>query len=265
MGDRGLDADGFIRREGSLDRIAAPFTGLVAELRARVRAAYPQKSLYVYGSLPRGAAVPGRSDLDAMVVLDREPTEADRAAGRDIEAALDDAHPVVDGVGILLDSRERLLSPAERHDGGFFVKCLCTPVFGEDLAPLLPGYRPTRRLARDTNGEIGEALARARSRRSDGLGPADRARLCRWLARKVTRTAFTLVMPRWGGWTSDMDLTHEVVCGYYPDWDAPLRRLIDLARTPSDAHEAVEQVLAFGDQVAAEYAAEIGVKPPSGQ
>ena len=35
-------------------------------------------SAYLYGSIPRGAAVPGVSDLDLLLALRQEPTEADR-------------------------------------------------------------------------------------------------------------------------------------------------------------------------------------------
>lgn len=256
--DRGLDRDGFIRREGALSRVASEFAAPVGVLRERCAAAYPRQSLYLYGSVPRGTAVPGLSDLDALVVMDRRPTEADHAAADAIEHALDAAHPHVSGVGILLESRDRILSEAERYDLGFFVACLCTPVTGEDLAAHLPRYRPTVRLARDTNGEIADALARARARLD--AQPDQTRTLCRGMARKIVRTGFTLVMPRWGGWTSDMELTHRVVTDYYPQWREPLREAITLARRPRGERAVVERLLDFGDQIAEEYATTIGVK-----
>lgn len=254
--DRGLDPDGYIRREGSLDRVAPGFTPVVTELRRRIGIAYPHASLYLYGSVPRGTALPGRSDLDAMVVLPSEPTEEQRATLDAIEADLDAAYPQVDGVGILLFSRDRLLCDAERYDLGFMTACLCTPVVGEDLAAVLPRYRPTVRLARDTNGDIATALQRTRARLVAG---APRTRVCRTLARKLVRTGFTLVMPRWLGWTSDMELTHRVVTDHYPGWSMPLRRAVTLARTPDG--DAVDSLLEFGDDIAREYAAQIGLKP----
>jgi predicted nucleotidyltransferase len=255
--DRGLDEDGYVRREGDRIRIAPEFRSVVDALRKRVRAAYPgMVSLYLYGSVPRGTAGVGSSDLDVMVILPEEPTDSDRAAADAIEATLDQAHPEIDGVGILLYSRDRILSEAERYDLGFFVACLCTPLDGEDLADWLPRYRPTTRLARDTNGDIAAALDRIRARLAAGEDPA---RLCRGLARKLVRTAFTLVMPRWGGWTSDMALTHAVVASYYPEWSAPLRRAVTLARAPDGAE--VDSLLEFGEQISHEYAVQVGLKP----
>jgi hypothetical protein len=54
-----------------------------------------------------------------------------------VEAALDAAFPHIDGVGIGLLSTRTVPSDLERHDLGFFVACLCTPLLGEDLAPWL--------------------------------------------------------------------------------------------------------------------------------
>jgi len=251
----GLDHDGFILREGSLDLVPPAYQGIVEELRQRVLTHFPDPNgLYLYGSVPRGTAVPASSDLDALLVLTREPTDADRATLDMIERRLESAHPHVVGVGILVCSRERALSEAERYDAGFFVRCLCTPLHGEDLATHLPRYRPSTRLARDTNGDIADALARARA------DVGDRRVLCRRLARKMIRTALTLVMPRWNGWTSDMALTHQVVSGYYPTWREPLRRTIRLAREPEA--DAVEFLLEFGVLITREYARQVGLKTP---
>jgi hypothetical protein len=256
--DRGLDDTGHIRREGALTLIGPEFAAIVAALRGQARAAYPRMNgLYLYGTVPRGTARVGSSDLDVVVILQGEPTSEDRASADSIEAALDQEHPEIDGVGILLFSRDRILSDAERYDLGFFVACLCTPLDGEDLAGLLPRYRPTARLARDTNGDIAAALDRTRTRLASGDDPT---RLARGLARKLIRTAFSLVMPRWGGWTSDMELSHAVVTGYYPEWDAPLRQAIEQARAPRGSE--VPSLLAFGEKISREYAVQVGLKPP---
>lgn len=253
---QGLDSEGFILREGALDRIQPPYRDIVDDLRQRVLAAFPHRSgLYLYGSVPRGTAVPGSSDLDALLVLPGEPKPVDQERLKVIERDLDAAHHHVAGVGILSCSRDHVLSDAERYDTGFFVKCLCTPLHGEDLGSRLPRYRPSARLARDTNGDIADAVARARADTGDPTA------LCRRFARKLVRTAFTLVMPCWGGWTSDMELTCRVVTTYHPEWDEPMRQAVRLARRPDAA--AVGFLLDFGERLTAEYARTVGLKQPT--
>jgi hypothetical protein len=81
---KGLDAQGYIEREGSLGRIPQPFRPVVAAARDRVLDLFGPRlhSAYLYGSIPRGTARAGRSDLDLLLALRDEPTDADREGVR---------------------------------------------------------------------------------------------------------------------------------------------------------------------------------------
>jgi predicted nucleotidyltransferase len=282
----GLDRDGTIIREGGLDRVPAAFLPVVDAARSRVPATFGDPRLpsadkhsadkhsadkhsarlhsaYLYGSIPRGTAVPGVSDLDLLIVFRDEPTDADRAAARALEAALDEDFPQINGAGIVLGSVPGTLSELERYDGGFFVACLCTPLLGEDLAARLPRYRPTALLARETNGDLALVLPRWRARAARAVTDADRQTLTRAFARRLVRTGFTLIMPRWGGWTSDLHLSADLFGRYYPERAGQMRRAAAIARTPS-ADPAVLAMLIddLGPWLAAEYTSVHGEKAP---
>jgi predicted nucleotidyltransferase len=264
VNDRGLAADGTIEREGALDRVPPAFGPVVEAARALITGRFGSRlhSAYLSGSIPRGTAVPGASDLDLLVVLHDEPADADQAA-RALESVLDDAFAQVNGVGVVLSSTGRLLSELERHDGGFFVACLCTPLLGEDLAARLPRYRPTGLLARETNGDLGLILPRWRARAAEAGTDADRRPLSRYVGRRLVRTGFTLVMPRWGGWTSDLDRSAALFGCYYPPRAGQMRAAAAVARVPS-ADPAVLAMLIddLGPWLAAEYAGVHGEKAP---
>ena len=97
MNERGLNDDGTIAREGALDRVPAAFLPVVAAARAQITDTFGTRlhSAYLYGSIPRGTAVPGVSDLDLLAVLNDTPADADHAAAKAIEAVLDDAFAMV--------------------------------------------------------------------------------------------------------------------------------------------------------------------------
>ncbi|MGW0547188.1 nucleotidyltransferase [Streptomyces altiplanensis] len=266
MSARGLNHDGTIAREGALDRVPAAFAGAVDAARAHLTETFGGARLhsaYLYGSVPRGTAVPGVSDLDLLLALHHEPTEADRADAEAVEAALDGAFPQLDGVGALLFSTRTLLSDLERHDLGFFVSCLCTPLLGADLAERLPRYGPTALLARETNGDLALALPRWRTRTAEATTDAGRRALGRAVARRLVRTGFTLVMPRWGGWTSDLDESAELFGRYYPERAGQMRLAAATGRAPS-ADPAVLATLVddLAPWLAAEYTATHGEKAP---
>lgn len=262
----GLDDQGFLTREGSLARVPAVFRPVVAAAGTRLVDVFGARlhSAYLYGSLPRGTPRPGRSDLDLLLALRAEPTGADRADADALGAALDGEFGQIDGCRALLFSRERLLSAPERYDLGWFVACLCTPLLGEDLGPLLPRYRPDTHLARGTNGDLAVHLDRWRPRiaAADG-GEAAVRPLVRYMSRHLVRTGFTLVMPRWGGWTGELREMAEAFARYYPERGDQMRAAAALGRDPvGDAAVLASYVDDLGPWLAAEYARVHGVKAP---
>ncbi|MFI9808996.1 nucleotidyltransferase domain-containing protein [Streptomyces sp. NPDC052301] len=262
----GLDPGGHIAREGSLASVPDAFRPVVAAVHDRLPDAFGGRlhSAYLYGSIPRGTARVGRSDLDLFVVLHDEPTDGDRAVVRAFGETVDQEFPQIDGVGTLLYGRDRLLSDLERYDLAWFLACLCTPLLGDDLAAQLPRYRPDSLLARETNGDLARWLPRWRERIA-AADDTERARrpLVRFMSRHLVRTGFTLVMPRWHGWTSDLREMAGAFGAYYP------RRAAQMAEAAGYGHEPVgdPEVLRsyvddLGPWLAEEYARVHGVKAP---
>ncbi|MGW6984142.1 nucleotidyltransferase domain-containing protein [Streptomyces sp. NPDC054932] len=265
MEHRGLDAYGYFEREGSLGRVQSGFRAVVAAARARTAEAYGRRlhSAYLYGSVPRGTARPGRSDLDLLLVLHHEPADEDRDTAEVLARGLDEDFPEVDGVGILLRDKIAVLSEAERFDLGWFLACLCTPLLGADLAEHLPRYRPDSLLARETNGDLAELLPGWRARLQAASTPQEYRKLNRFVSRHLVRTAFTLVMPRWGGWTSDLGESAEIFGMYYPERAAQLRDAAAVALDPvADPEVLRSYVEDLGPWLADEYTARHGRKTP---
>ncbi|GEC07138.1 nucleotidyltransferase [Streptomyces spinoverrucosus] len=263
---KGLDSEGFLAREGSLARVQAPFRPVVAAARDRLPDVFGARldGAYLYGSIPRGTARVGRSDLDLLVALREEPGDADRAAARALGEALDKEFPEIDGVGTLLYGRARLLSELETYDLGWFVACLCTPLLGADLAELLPRYRPDSLLARETNGDLALLLPRWRERIA-GVEDTDAARrpLVRFMSRHLVRTGFTLVMPRWGGWTSDLAEMARIFGAYYRTRAEQMRTAAVLGYEPTGDRAVLRAYVDdLGPWLAEEYARVHGVKAP---
>lgn len=181
MERRGLDAYGYFEREGALGRVQSAFEPVVAAARERIGEAYGQRlhSAYLYGSVPRGTARPGRSDLDLLLALHHEAADEDRDTAEVLARGLDQDFAEIDGVGILLYGKNTLLSEQERDDLGWFLACLCTPLLGADLAEHLPRYRPDSLLARETNGDLAAVLPRWRARLEAASTPAEYRKLSR--------------------------------------------------------------------------------------
>jgi hypothetical protein len=267
----GLDRDGFIEREGDLARIPQAFAPVVDAVKAEVTAAFGPvapgsaclHSVYLYGSIPRGTAIAGVSDLDVLLALRHEPAPAEEAAATKVAHTLDARFRQINGAGILLSSTATLLSELERYDLGWFVACLCTPLLGDDLGRQLPRYRPTSRLARETNGDLDGALALWRRQLSEAGPGAERLRLSRLVSRRLVRTGFTLVMPRWGGWSSDLQESAAVFGEYYPERQEQMQAAAAAARTPTASEPVLSMLITdLGPWLAAEYLRVHGRKTP---
>jgi predicted nucleotidyltransferase len=269
MREKGLDQDGFIAREGDLMRVSQAFAPVVEVAKTAILDVFsPDRlhSAYLYGSIPRGTAVPGASDLDVLLALHDEPTGADRAAASHLEDALDARFPQINGAGILLYSTTTLLSDIERHDLGWFVACLCAPLIGDNLAVQLPRYRPTSLLARETNGDIGDLLPRWRDRLREARTDDSLHALSRGVGRRLVRTGFTLVMPRWGGWTSDLAESAAVFGSYYPARAGQMKTAARTGRTPTADRPILSMLIDdLGPWLAAQYVSVHGRKAPRGQ
>jgi len=266
MHGKGLDHDGFIAREGSLALVPEAFAPVVAAAKTAILSAFaPDRlhSAYLYGSVPRGTAVAGTSDLDLLLALQDEPTDDDRATARRIEDELDARFPQIRGVGILLYSTGTLLSDIERHDLGWFVACLCTALAGEDLAVRLPRYRPTSLLARETNGDLGDLLPRLRDGLAESQTEASLQKLARTVGRHLVRTGFTLVMPRFGGWTSDLEESAAVFGRFYPARAGQMKTAASVGRVPTADRSVLEMLICdLAPWLAAEYVSVHGPKTP---
>jgi predicted nucleotidyltransferase len=262
----GLDEDGFIEREGDLALIPRAFAPVVDAAKTAILETFTSDSLhsaYLYGSVPRGTAMLGVSDLDVLLALRDEPSGADRTAATGLENELDAQFPQISGAGIGLASTATLLSDLERHDLGWFVACLCTPLTGEDLALRLPRYRPTTLLARETNGDLGNLLPRWRERLGETTTVTEWRALSRRVTRRVVRTGFTLVMPRLGGWTSDLAQSAAVFCQYYPARCEQMQAAAAAARTPTADRSLLSMLINdLGPWLAGEYLAVHGPKTP---
>ncbi|MFC9812218.1 nucleotidyltransferase domain-containing protein [Streptomyces virginiae] len=267
MEHRGLDAYGYFEREGSLGQVQGEFREVVAAARERTAEAYGRRlhSAYLYGSVPRGTALPGRSDLDLLLVLHRAPSDEDRDTAEVLARGIDEDFGQIDGVGVLLHDKDTVLSEEERFDLGWFLACLCTPLLGADLAEHLPRYRPDSLLARETNGDLAALLPTWRTRLREAVAPQEYRRLSRLFARRLVRTGFTLVMPRWGGWTSDLTESAEVFGAYYPERAAQMRAAAAVALDPvEDPAVPRGYVEDLGPWLADEYTARHGTKTRRG-
>lgn len=189
----GVDALGYIRTLGHAP-LQPAFQPVVDDLCAAVRGPLADliDSAYLYGSVARGDAVVGRSDLDAVLLLVAPPAAAQLERIESARLALQQRHAAVTKVDFDLGSLVEALSAAQLESWGFWLKHHCRCIAGPDRALALPLQRPSRSIARAVNGDFPEVLSDyARRIAAPGEGAQLRV-LMRQAARKALRATNVL-------------------------------------------------------------------------
>lgn len=102
-----------------------------------------------------------------------------------------------------------------------------------------------------------------RAKAAESATDSDRRTLGRLVGRRIVRTGFTLIMPRWGGWTSDLDQSAELFGRYYPERVEQMRVAASLGRGSSPDPAVLGMLINdLGSWLAAEYTAVHGEKAP---
>jgi uncharacterized protein len=240
-----LDPDGYIRPEADLANVQPEYRGvpdaaaalLAGEFRARLHSAY------LYGSLARGNAVPGRSDVDLVAVLLAAPVDEDRRRAERVERALIERFPVLIGAGVGLTHLEEVRSPAERHGLQVFLRELAVCIWGQDLRPSLPRTKPSAAVAAGFHADTHAVLARARETLNTSTDPEVIGRACRMATRRMVQVAFAVVMARQGIWATVLEEQVAAVGAAFPQWAKAARRAAEQARRPVPDAEVVRELL----------------------
>jgi hypothetical protein len=261
-----VDADGYIVSDVDRAYIRPPWDAPLDEV---VRACVEHwgdalHSVYVRGSLPRGFAVEGVSDIDCYALVRGRQGEIDTSWIEAVCHDLDAKYPFQTGIEIIAFSLEGTVDPGDSPlfrivQFSIGTNCLC--IHGEDLGPSLPRVKPGPGIAvRAANlpSEMQLALSH--------LGPESPAsevrEWCAWIMKRVVRTGFELVMEREQAYTRDFYFCFEAFARHHPEYERAMYRCLELAVAPSEDSDEVRGILlGFGTWVRNKGAEYVGLGP----
>ena len=157
---KGLDTEGFIRTisdrpiQPAFQAVVDNLCGMLSECLGSLI-----DSVYLYGSVARGDATLGRSDLDVTVILTRQATLQDNQAIESVRRSLESRHPEVTKVDFDVGCLADVHAPENLCKWGFWLKHHCRCVYGNDLSNQFALFKPSRLIARAVNGDFPDVLA----------------------------------------------------------------------------------------------------------
>jgi len=244
-----LDREGYIRPEADLANVQPEYQGVPDAVAGLLAGEFGPRlhSAYLYGSVVRGNAVPGRSDVDVVAVLLAAPVEEDRVRADRVERALVERFPVLFSAGVGLTHLQEVRSPVQRYGLQVFLRELAVCICGEDLRPGLPRTKPSAAVAAGFHDDTHAVLARARETLGASADPEVIRRVCRMASKKMVQVAFAVVMAREGVWATVLEEQAAAVGAAFPQWAEAARRAAEQGRRPvADAGVVRELLDTFG-------------------
>jgi predicted nucleotidyltransferase len=188
--------------------------------------------IYVRGSVARGLAIHGTSDLDIFVVLTQV---LDRSRKTEwvacMQSSLIEKFPFCSWLDIVVVNCDALIHDDRGDDERFLIKTQSVCIFGEDLRPSLPSYAPDMRIAFGCHC-LGKNIAKFVKGLSAAPDPNDRASWCEWVMRKLLRAAGEVAMLRTKRYSRDLFLCARAYAEQNPARMSDIEAALSLAISP---------------------------------
>lgn len=149
MMDNGLDNQGFIVNPTDKSLVQAEYQPLIDEVLFRLQKLLKHHihSVYLYGSVARGEAIPGLSDLDINVVLNEPETIRLRYQLNQLGYQLTKDYPHLSKIDIEAVDLHDVLQEKQRYHWQFWLKHCCVCIWGENISLQFPRLKPSLSLA----------------------------------------------------------------------------------------------------------------------
>lgn len=212
---RGLDKDGFIQNLYSPKNIAPEFQGAVNAVIDSLLSELPNQidGIYLYGSVPRGTAIVGRSDLDVSVVLATPVGQREEEVFNRLSNTIPKAYPQVSKLDVDPGFLRDVLLPQEKYHWHFWLKHCCCCVWGNDLSAGFPLYKPSNEIAQALNGDFSTFLEQM-TPSFESMSDADVTKV---IGKKLVRAAYYFVAEKDCSWYTDLSQCVAVAKRYYPN------------------------------------------------
>lgn len=255
------DKDGYIISESSTDKIASPWKEAVEEIKNAYLTHLGDvvHSIYVRGTVSRGEAIEGISDIDTFAVITKKPEEIDLSWVKETRKSLEQKFSFSTGVEFDFVAHHEFFDGDKLFNDRFTVKTQSACVYGYDLAQKIPPFRADIQTASHFHRNLKKVLENARNGIADNSDKEDIKEWCRWVMKRIIRAGFILVMDKEQAFTRDLYPSYELFAKHFPEKEPKMKMALDLAINPTDNAKQIANFLDdfgawMGEQVERKFA-----------
>ncbi|PIZ45515.1 hypothetical protein COY32_05210 [candidate division WWE3 bacterium CG_4_10_14_0_2_um_filter_41_14] len=232
--------DGYLVNNLLETSIVEPWKGVVDEMIVTYKEILSGSlhSIYVRGSVARGTAVEGISDIDSIAVVNLEPGsfEDKQELLREIAIGFEKKYPF----SVFVELQAKPLQPILDLENRIFRVLVHTTsicVYGENLATILPPIKPGSEsvvVSYNFPTILNEAIEQFSNSEFHV-----KAWHCRKLMRNLVRSGFEIVMEREQLWTRDLYPSYAYFAKNYPDYKDDMYQALTYSLNPMVDREKV--------------------------
>jgi len=242
----GTDSEGYIVNNISLNKIPEQYIEPLDFIVKNLKSILGSKlhSIYIYGSVGRGNAIVGKSDVDLSIIVGNLVTNNERELlelGKEELLKKYSYIPKVDyDIGVL----DEVLLSENLYFWGFWLKHCCSCIYGENLAQRFPKMKPSKNIAINMNRKIESELQNYK-RRIETEEDCDKLNLLvKSALKRVIRGTYTLTIESDMSWSDNLSDNVEIFQHYYPREDT-IRRVKELLEATSVNKEEVLDAIEY--------------------
>ncbi len=235
-----LNEEGYIINPTGIDKIQPHWSPIIQETLDFYKETFGEdlKAFFIRGSVAKGQAVDGISDLDTLAYIHN------KARYEDLETAsfrnlMTEKYPFVEDVELQYKPTEAI-----EEDGWLRIQAL--QLYGEPIPQ--PKVKPGAEMisnARNIVPRMKHSADLIAKLREDPI-PGRASMHCVWLMKEFLRIGVQLTYSRSGRFTRDLYLCYKDFAEYYPEQAENMYEVLDLALNPT---EDLSQIIAVRESV----------------
>ncbi len=202
--------------------------------------------IYLYGSVARGDARPNDSDLDVTLIFKTHLTDIQRQRIEKLRLALQECHSEITKVDFDIGLFSDVLDPKNKYLWGYWIKHCCKCIWGSDLSPHFPLFKPSTAIALAMAGDCQKVTEDYAAEILSQRDNKDIPRLKREASRKLVRSTIILREHDDASWPITLEDYYHAFCSAYPHERNELDYLLRQAKTPdSEIHMFIQRIRSF--------------------
>ncbi|MDQ0205369.1 nucleotidyltransferase domain-containing protein [Alkalicoccobacillus murimartini] len=242
----GTDSEGFIINPTSLKKVQSEFKPVITAIINVVNKVLKNNvhSMYLYGSVGRGEAKVGTSDMDVTVIVHSPLLTQERALlSAETDRAIDQLGKTITKVDYDIGTLEEALAPVYLYEWGFWLRHMCTCISGSDISQQFPKMKPTETISKALNRDFAGDLKQFKKELTDKDVFLSQVKK-RSMVKRMIRGMYLTINTQDQSWSTKSMENLIILKGHFPDEEI-FKELEELFEAEGDY--PIESILAVLD------------------